>query len=93
MDQVTIWATLTDDTPRTINALIGDPRTGNDTTTPTPGQDTVYHSVPAPMAGVAIHPPTMWSVALLASVDRAGDEASRRLTEAGVACAGGRVRR
>jgi hypothetical protein len=49
--------------------------------------------VPAPMAGVAIHPPTMWSVALLASVDRAGDEASRRLTEAGVACAGGRVRR
>jgi hypothetical protein len=55
MDQVTIWATLTDDTPRTINALIGDPRTGNDTTTPTPGQDTVYHSVPAPIGQASIH--------------------------------------
>jgi DNA invertase Pin-like site-specific DNA recombinase len=31
MNQVTIWATLTEDTPRTIAALLEDPRTGNDT--------------------------------------------------------------
>jgi len=30
-DQVTIWATLTEDTPRTIAALLEDPRTDNDT--------------------------------------------------------------
>jgi hypothetical protein len=45
MHQATIWATLTDATPRAINALLTDPRTGNDTatgradTTPAPAQD------------------------------------------------------
>ena len=37
MDQVTIWATLTEDTPRTIAALLEDPRTDDDTAAhPTP---------------------------------------------------------
>jgi len=40
---------LTDDTPRTINALLTDPRTDSDTGSPAPGQDTIYHSAPAPM--------------------------------------------
>jgi len=40
-DQVTIWATLTDDTPRTIAALLADPRTDSDTGTVTPGADRV----------------------------------------------------
>ena len=31
MDQVTIWASLTEDTPRTIAALLTDPRTDDDT--------------------------------------------------------------
>ena len=48
-DQVTIWATLTEDTPRTIAALLDDPRTDSDTGTAAPGQDTFYHSVPAPI--------------------------------------------
>jgi hypothetical protein len=50
MHQVTIWASITDDTPRTITALLHDPRTDSDTSTATPGQDTFYHSAPAPMA-------------------------------------------
>jgi len=50
-DQVTIWATLTDDTPRTIAALTADPCTDSDTSTPAPGQDTIYHSAPAPKRG------------------------------------------
>ena len=53
--QVTIWATLTDDTPRTITALLDDPRTDSDTGTPAPGQDPVYHSAPAPIAQVSVH--------------------------------------
>jgi hypothetical protein len=31
MKQATIWATITDDTPGTIAALLTDPRTDNDT--------------------------------------------------------------
>jgi hypothetical protein len=31
LDQVTIWATITDTTPRTLAALLADPRTDNDT--------------------------------------------------------------
>jgi len=54
-DQVTIWATLTEDTPRTIAALINDPRTDSGTDNPTPGQDTFYRSAPSPIAGVTIH--------------------------------------
>jgi hypothetical protein len=34
MHQVTIWATLTDDTPRTVSALLTDPRTDSDTRPP-----------------------------------------------------------
>ena len=48
-NQVTIWATLTDNTPRTIAALLADPSTDSDTGTATPGQDTFYHSAPAPI--------------------------------------------
>ncbi len=36
MHQVTSWATLTDDTPGTITALLADPRTDSDTGTPAP---------------------------------------------------------
>jgi hypothetical protein len=54
MHQVTIWATLTSDTPRTITAPLTDPRTDSDTSTPTPGQDPGYHSAPAPISGAAI---------------------------------------
>ena len=54
-DQVTIWASLTGDTPRTIAALLGDPRTDSDTGTTTPAQDGFSHSAPAPMAPVTIH--------------------------------------
>lgn len=50
-DQVTIWATLTGDTPATVAALLADPRTDSDTGTTAPGQDTVYHSVPALIRG------------------------------------------
>jgi hypothetical protein len=50
-DQVTIRAALTDDTPRTITALLDDPRTDSDTASIAPGQDPVYHSAPAPMGG------------------------------------------
>jgi len=51
MHQVTIRAALTDDTPRTITALLDDPRTDSDTASIAPGQDPVYHSAPAPMGG------------------------------------------
>jgi hypothetical protein len=48
--QVTIWASLTEDTPRTIAALLTDPRTDNDTgpadATPRPA---AVHSGPGPM--------------------------------------------
>ncbi len=54
-NQVTIWASLTADTPRTIAALLNDPRTDSDTSTTTPAPDTVYHSAPAPMASVTTH--------------------------------------
>ncbi len=54
-NQITIWATLTDNTPRTITALLDDPRTDSDTGTPTTGQDTFYHSASAPIAGISIH--------------------------------------
>jgi site-specific DNA recombinase len=50
MNQVTIWASLTDDTPRTIAALLTDPRTDNDTghadATPRPA---AVHSGPGPI--------------------------------------------
>ncbi len=54
-NQITIWATLTDNTPRTITALLTDPRTDSDTGTTTPGQDTFYHSASAPITGVHAH--------------------------------------
>jgi hypothetical protein len=54
-DQVTIWASLTDDTPRTIAALLQDPRTDSDTDPATPAQDTFSHSAPAPIAPVTAH--------------------------------------
>ncbi len=47
-DQVTLWATITSDTPRTIAALLDDPRTDSDTHT---APATVSHSAPAPIAG------------------------------------------
>ena len=43
MDQVTIWATLTDSAPRALTALLTGPRTGTDGTTAgtsTPGAET-----------------------------------------------------
>jgi hypothetical protein len=52
LNQVTIWATLTDDTPRTITALLNDPRTDDDTHRPTPAQDTISHSGPGPITPV-----------------------------------------
>jgi hypothetical protein len=55
MHQVTIWATLTSDTPRTITALLDDARTDSDTSSLAPGQDPIYHSVPAPITGVLAH--------------------------------------
>jgi hypothetical protein len=48
--QITIWASLTEDTPRTIAALLTDPRTDNDTglsdATPRPA---AVHSGPGPI--------------------------------------------
>jgi len=55
LDQVTIWATITDDTPHTITALLADPRTDNDTEPATLGQDPFYHSAPAPIGGILVH--------------------------------------
>ena len=55
MHQVTIWATLTDDTPRTITALLTDPRTDSDTGTTTPEPTSFYHSAPALSSGVFWH--------------------------------------
>jgi site-specific DNA recombinase len=50
MDQVTIWASLTDDTPRTVAALLADPRTDDDTGTATPAVPApTVHSGPAPI--------------------------------------------
>jgi hypothetical protein len=50
MDQVTIWASLTDDTPRTVAALLADPRTDNDTgPTPATSPAPSVHSGPGPM--------------------------------------------
>ena len=54
MHQVTIRASLTSDTPRTITALIDDPRTDGDISIITAGQDPAYHSAPAPMRGASI---------------------------------------
>jgi site-specific DNA recombinase len=59
MDQVTIWASLTEDTPRTIAALLADPRTDNDTgptpapTSPEP-QPIPVHSGPGPMMHLSL---------------------------------------
>ena len=55
LNQVTIWASITEDTPRTVDALQDDPRTNSDTGSATPAQHTVYHSASAPIARVAIH--------------------------------------
>jgi hypothetical protein len=46
MNQVTIWATITDDTPRTIAALLTDPRTDDDTGH---APAAVSHSGPGPI--------------------------------------------
>jgi hypothetical protein len=54
-DQITIWATITGDTPRTIDTLLADPRTDSDTCPATPDQDAVYHSAPGPIARPTIH--------------------------------------
>ncbi|MGH3193925.1 MAG: recombinase family protein [Streptosporangiaceae bacterium] len=61
-NQVTIWATITEDTPRTIAALLADPRTDSDTGTGTgtSGQDEFYHSVPTPIRQVATHDHEIW---------------------------------
>ncbi len=49
MNQVTIWATLTDNTPGTIAALLNDPRTDDDT--PAPARNgTVSHLGSGPIA-------------------------------------------
>lgn len=40
MHQITIWATLTDDTPRTVTALLDDPRTDHDAGLVTPDRET-----------------------------------------------------
>ena len=54
MDQVTIWASLTEDTPRTVAALLADPRTDDDTgpaATADPARHlAAVHSGPGPMA-------------------------------------------
>lgn len=51
-DQVTIWASLTDDTPCTIAALLDDPRTDSDTgPAATPAPAAFYHSASAPYTG------------------------------------------
>jgi len=56
MDQVTIWASLTEDTPRTVAAILTDPRTDDDTgqaRAPAPGTAprlaAVSHSGPGPI--------------------------------------------
>jgi hypothetical protein len=47
MNQVTIWATITSDTPRTIAALLADPRTDHDTGHgPTPPPDSAPAQAP-----------------------------------------------
>jgi hypothetical protein len=46
MHQVTIRASLTSDTPRTITALLTDPRTDGDISRIPAGQDPVYHQHP-----------------------------------------------
>jgi site-specific DNA recombinase len=45
LDQVTIWAAITDTTPRTLAALLADPRTDNDTAT-TPQQPAAVTAAP-----------------------------------------------
>jgi hypothetical protein len=57
MDQVTIRASITEDTPRTIAALLNDPRTDDDTshtptTGPAPCLAAVSHSGPGPITDV-----------------------------------------
>jgi site-specific DNA recombinase len=56
-NQITIWATLTEDTPRTIAALLEDPRTGNDTAARTapPAPAAVSQLERTPMTVVTIH--------------------------------------
>jgi len=50
MDQVTIWATITTDTPQTVAALLADPRTDDDTGhAPAPRPAAVSHSEPGPI--------------------------------------------
>ncbi|HEV3069441.1 MAG TPA: recombinase family protein [Streptosporangiaceae bacterium] len=52
MNQVTIWATITSDTPRTIAALLADPRTDHDTGHgPTPPPDPAPAQAPVSQLG------------------------------------------
>jgi hypothetical protein len=54
--QVTIRATLTDDTPRTIAALLADPRTDDDSPAgPAPSHDAMSHLGTAPIPQVMVH--------------------------------------
>ena len=56
--QVTIHATLTSDTPRTIAALLGDPRTDDDSPAdPATSTDTFSHLGPFPLRTATIHTP------------------------------------
>jgi len=53
-EQITTWATLTDDTPGIIAALLDDPSTDSDTRPAGPAttQGTISHSAPFPYAGI-----------------------------------------
>lgn len=56
MDQITIWAGLAEDTPRTIAALLADPRTDDDTGPATPATSPApsVHSGPASIDPTAL---------------------------------------
>ena len=55
-NQVTIRATLTHDTPRTIAALLADPRTDDDSPAdPATSTNAMSHLGSAPMAGISAH--------------------------------------
>jgi hypothetical protein len=57
-DQVTIWATLTGDAPRTIDALLNDPRTDDDTgqpATPPNGQTPAQAPISQLGQGTPVH--------------------------------------
>ena len=55
MDQVTIWATLTEDTPRTIAALLEDPRTDDDTAARPTAQAAASQLERTPIGGAIAH--------------------------------------